>query len=297
LAVLWGTHSGFATPDHPFARFPHRPGYSAVGRVEAAGPDVRGLEPGDRIVAWAPHASHLIVDTAKTAFARVPPNVASDEAALASLGAIALHGLRRAQLGLGDAGLVLGLGLVGLLAVQIAGAAGVRPLAGADVVPDRLGKARKLGLGLVLDASEAAFVERARAAMGGDGARAVIDSTGNPHAVANALLVAARGGRVVLLGSPHGRVELDLYTDVHARGVLLVGAHGSTMPAVPLPDNPWTLAANLRLVVDFLSDGTLTAAPLITHRIPYADAPRFYGRLSEDPHAHLGTVLMWDDTR
>lgn len=297
LAVLCGTHTGFATPDHAFARFPHRPGYSAVGRVEAVGQDVRGLEPGDRIVAWAPHASRLIVDTARTAFARLPANVPSDEATLASLGAIALHGVRRARLGIGDAGLVLGLGLVGLLAVQIARAAGVRPLAGADVVPDRLGKARELGLGLVLDASGASFVERARGAMGGDGARAVIDSTGNPRAVANALLVAARGGRVVLLGSPHGRVELDLYSDVHARGVSLVGAHGSTMPAVPLSDDPWTLAANLRLVVDFLSDGTITAAPLISHRVPYADAPGFYGRLSEDPRAHLGAVLMWDETR
>jgi 2-desacetyl-2-hydroxyethyl bacteriochlorophyllide A dehydrogenase len=297
LAVLRGTHTGFATPDHPFARFPHRPGYSAVGRVEAAGSDVKGLFPGDRIVAWAPHASHVVVDTVKTAFARLPANVPSDEAALASLGAIALHGLRRSYLGMGDAGFVLGLGLVGLLTVQLATAAGVRPLAGADVIPNRLAKARELGLALALDASDATFVERARAAMGGEGARAVIDSTGNPGAAASALRIAARDGRVVLLGSPHGLVELDLYSDVHARGVSLVGAHGSTMPAAPLPGNPWTLAANWRLVVDLLSDGTLSAAPLISHRIPYSDAPRFYERLSKDPRGQLGVVVMWDQPR
>jgi len=294
LAVLRGTHTGFATPNHSFARFPHRPGYAMVGRVEATGQEVKGLEPGDRIVAWAPHASHLVVDTAKTAFARLPATVPSDEATLASLGAIALHGVRRARLGIGDAAVVLGLGLVGLLALQIVRLAGARPVVGADVAAERLSKAREMGLARVLDASDQHFVENAHAALDHQGARAVIDSTGNPQAVATALSIAAREGRIVLLGSPHGRVLLDLYTDVHARGISLIGAHGSTMPPVSLPDNPWTLVANMRLVVDLLSDGTLQVAPLISHRASYSEASRLYALLSDSPRSQLGVLMWWD---
>lgn len=294
LAVLRGTHTGFSVPNHSIAHFPHLPGYSAVGRVEAVGAGVRDLAPGNRVVAWAGHASHLIIDTARTAYALVPEQLPAEQATLASLGAVALHGVRCARVSLGDSVVVLGLGLVGLLAAQLAQVAGTRPVLMADVAAERRAVAEALGIGMVLDAGDKGFVRAALAALRTPGARAVLDSTGSPRAIATALLLAARGGRVVLLGSPHGRVELDLYSDVHARGVSMIGAHGSTMPAMALPGNPWTLTANVRLIVDLLADGTLRADLLISQRSSYLDAPKIYEQLSSNPTGQLGIVLGWD---
>ncbi|HYY73859.1 MAG TPA: hypothetical protein VE662_03475, partial [Solirubrobacterales bacterium] len=105
-------------------------GYSAAGRVLEAGSGVRELAPGDRVaIAGGGFAAHAEVDVVPSILcARVPDAVAAEEAAFATLGAIALNGFRRAESQVGSTIAVIGLGLIGQLSVQVARAAGCRVL-------------------------------------------------------------------------------------------------------------------------------------------------------------------------
>ncbi|MGZ5388367.1 MAG: bi-domain-containing oxidoreductase, partial [Solirubrobacterales bacterium] len=97
-------------------------GYSAAGMVIEAGPGVRGLSPGDRVaIAGGGVANHAEVDIVPSLLcAAVPREVSAEQAAFATLGAIALQGIRVASPTLGEIGAVIGLGLIGQLAVRVA---------------------------------------------------------------------------------------------------------------------------------------------------------------------------------
>ena len=114
-------------------------GYSAAGEVVEAAPDVRGVRGGDRVaIAGAGIANHAELDVVPSLLtAPVPEGVSFQQAAFATLGAIAMHGFRRGEAGVGSTVAVIGLGLIGQLAVRIARAAGSRVL-GVDLPPERL---------------------------------------------------------------------------------------------------------------------------------------------------------------
>ncbi|MGZ5359815.1 MAG: zinc-dependent alcohol dehydrogenase, partial [Solirubrobacterales bacterium] len=121
-------------------------GYSAAGTVIEAGPGVRGLSPGDRVaIAGGGVANHAEVDIVPSLLcAKVPQAVSAEQAAFATLGAIALNGFRRAEVQIGSTIAVIGLGLIGQLAVRVARAAGCRVLA-IDVEPEPVELAARAG--------------------------------------------------------------------------------------------------------------------------------------------------------
>src|SRR5439155_9348595 len=99
-------------------QFPSYPGYSNIGRVVAAGEAVQGLTPGDRVASAGNHASHVVARAVQCY--GVPEGLASEEAVYFNLGSIALQGVRKARIELGEAVAVVGLGLIGNLALQLA---------------------------------------------------------------------------------------------------------------------------------------------------------------------------------
>src|SRR5688572_16588236 len=99
-------------------KFPSYPGYNSVGRVLAVGEGVEGLVPGDRVAAAAAHASHARVRTDRCA--PVPDGLDPEAAVYFYMASIALQGVRKARVELGEAVAVLGLGLIGNLALQLA---------------------------------------------------------------------------------------------------------------------------------------------------------------------------------
>jgi threonine dehydrogenase-like Zn-dependent dehydrogenase len=122
----------------------------------------------------------------------------------------------------------------------------------------------------------------------------VFEATGSPAAVNPALKLAARFGRVVLLGSTRGLVEqFDPYGDVHLKGVTIVGAHIGTHPAAPNAANPWTQAANRRVVLDLLARRELNVDLLISHRVAPDEAGPIYARLAESPAGLMGVLFDW----
>ncbi|MBI2956782.1 MAG: zinc-binding alcohol dehydrogenase, partial [Acidobacteria bacterium] len=187
-------------------------GYCSAGLVLEVGSDVTEFKVGDRVAcAGEGHGSHAeVVYVPKTLCARVPENVPLDQAAAAPLGAIALESLRQANVQLGERVAVVGLGLVGLLIVQLLEAAGCHVLA-ADVDPARVALARRLGAANACDVTH--LEAAASQATGSRGVDAVIlaAATRSAEPVELAGRVAREKGRIVIVGAFPIEVPRRLY--------------------------------------------------------------------------------------
>lgn len=202
--------------------FPHRPGYSAAGRVISAGADVAGLEPGDLVaVSGAQHASIATVPAQYVYRVSAGGEVA--DASLVHFGVICAQGVRRAGEISGAPVVVIGGGLIGALALRLALAAGA---ARATVVARSRSKEQVARAG---GASELLAVGEDDERIGALQAPVVIEATGDPGALRVACEAAGPGGRVVLLGSARGITpDLDVAT-LRSKRLTLVGAHVNTL--------------------------------------------------------------------
>ena len=271
--------------------YPAKAGYSNVGRVVELGADVTSLKLGDRVASRSYHAAHVVAKAADCH--PLPGELTDEEAAFFQLLAIALQAVRKTRLELGEGCAVLGAGLVGQLALQIAQVAGALPTIAIDRDEGRLKLAERLDADYCLGAHEAA--ERIRDLPDlTAGAPVVIEATGNPAALESACQIAAFGGRIALLGSTRGAAEnFDFYKQVHKRGITLIGAHiSTTYRAAPAP-GWWTQHDEQRTALRLLAAKRVNIAPLITHRFASADAPAAYQLLATwDPGA-IGMVIDW----
>ncbi|HSW29036.1 MAG TPA: bi-domain-containing oxidoreductase [Longimicrobiales bacterium] len=277
-------------------------GYSCAGVVLEVGDGVEGVRPGDRVAcAGAGYACHAeVVCVPRNLVALVPDAVALEHAAFATVGAIGLHGVRLAEVALGDRVAVVGLGLIGLLTVQMLRAAGARVL-GVDLDPVRV----KLALDLGADAAvvPAGAGEAALALSGGVGVDAVLITAGTSsnEPVELAGRIARDRGRVVVVGAvgmelprpPFFEKELSFrvsrsygpgrYDPVYEEGGV----------DYPIGYVRWTENRNLQAFLEMVASGAVRVEPLITHRIPIEEGARAYGLLTSAAAAPLGVVLTY----
>ena len=174
-------------------------GYCNVGWVMEAGRGATGFEVGDRVVSNGKHAEAVSVPV--NLCARVPDGVSDDEAAFTVLGAIALQGIRLVQPTLGETVVVTGLGLIGLVTVQLLRAHGCRVL-GLDLDPAKCDIARRFGAETVNLSAGEDPVAAAQAMTRGRGVDGVIitASTKSNEPVHQAALMCRKRGRIVLVG-------------------------------------------------------------------------------------------------
>lgn len=289
LAVVTGSHIGFTT-GAAWPRYPMALGYAALGRVRKLGVGVSGLALGQRVLSSAPHASHALVDA--TQLLPVPNGCSDDAALLGYLASIPLNGVRLAEPRLGEGMVVFGQGLIGALAARFGRVVGCRPVLGVDPIPERRELAARDGI-IPVDPQSvdplAAFRENAE----GREPEIVIEATGAPTVIPDALRIAGEMARVVLLGSPRGRVEIDPYSDVHRKGVLVIGAHMRTAPSVATPYNPFTTERNRRVALTLIGDGSLKVEGLVSHHISPDQAAATYRELADRVPGYLGVVIDW----
>ena len=286
-----GTHIDFQQPGRR-QPLPFRPGYAFTGTVVAAG-SAAGLSPGDRVAASAGHSDWAVIDTRNTPMVRLPDDVTFEQGCLARLALIAMQGVRLAHIDLGERVVVFGQGLIGQFARQLAQIGGAATAAGVDLIDARLEIARRHGATHVINPSREPLRETVRQSTDGHGAGVVIEATGNPAVINDALKVAAEMGRVILLGSPRGRVEIDPYTDIHHKGLTIIGAHARTTAKPPNAYNPWTMSEHYRLAVELMRQGRLRTDGLVTHHVPAGDALTVHEALVERPQDHLGVLIQW----
>ena len=290
LAMYSGSQSGFSRPDPP--QFPIDMGYALAGAVHAVGREVTEWEEGDRVVVYAPHGDWALCDARTTTMRRLPPDVTLEQGALAVLGGVSAVGVRQGAVTLGETVVVLGLGLVGQFAAQLSRLSGARPVFGVDLLPSRVRVAGAKSV-CALNPDESDVEETVYDATGGQMAEVVIEATGNPGVVPQALDLAGEGGRVVLLGSPRGAAEIDLYQAVHHKGVSLIGAHARVSGHPYTTRDPWTRERNLDLVLRLFADGSLQSEGLISHRAQPDDVGGTYEMLVERPGDFLGVLIEW----
>ena len=171
-----------------------------------------------------------------------------------NLGAIALQGVRKARIELGEATLILGQGLIGLSAMQLSKLSGALPLIAADLTDSRLEISQSVGADYTFNPEDTDFSEQLSDTTKGNGPAVVIEATGHPDAISTALNVAGRDARVVLLASTRGETpNVNFYRDVHKKGLILYGAHNSIRPRQESSPNFWTLEADSLLLLSLIA--------------------------------------------
>lgn len=287
-------YSGDFPPDSVWARYvryPWVPGYSNVGEVIACGPEVDTVHEGQHVVSYGPHASLVLQDASGTW--PIPNGVSDEQACFMVLSTIALGGVRLAQIAFGEAIVVVGAGLVGQLAMQYARLSGGWPVIAVDLAESRLATARTHGATHTLVGGHPELVDEIRALTKGRLADIAIEATGNPQVIPSLFRFVRRRGRVILLGSPRGKTEVDFHDEVHTLGLQVIGAHNSTHPVHETPYNVWTQARDGELFLDLLAEKQIVVSDLITHRYPWREAPAAYDMLLSDRTQAMGVLLDW----
>ena len=253
--------------------YPHRPGYSAAGRVLAVGPGVTRLREGDLVAVRGP--SHASVATLPAAAVHpIPPGVPHAAAAHVQLGVICGQGVDKAAIEPGEPVVVVGSGLIGLLAQRIATAAGAGP---ATVIATSRAKERTARAGGAERVLAAGADADAIAALG---APVVIEATGDPRGIAVAVAAAGEDGRVILLGSPRGVTPDVPVAEVRRRGLRLVGAHVETLTAEGRRTGADLHARQAERFLALLADGALEVQDLAETVVDPREADAFYRALA-----------------
>ena len=292
IAVYNGSHIAYSIPDAVWPRLPVEMGYCLAGTVEVVGSQVQELVPGDRVMARATHGDWAVCNLDTTIVRVVPDGLSMQDATLASMSAISLLGVRQAQIALGEVVVVIGLGLVGQMATQLSRLSGAYPLVGLDLIPSRLQLA-VASAHHTFNPGQENVIQVLKELTRGRMAEVVIEATGSPKVVQFALDLASEGGRVVLLGSQRGKIEIDAYSTIHRKGISLIGANERlASPSYSFRD-PWTRQRNLDLVLRLLANGSLNSDHLISHYIAPGEVQTMYEMLSERPNDFMGVVIDW----
>ena len=274
-------------------------GYCNVGVVKEVGADVSGFAKGERVASNGKHAE--VVTVPVNLCAKVPDAVSDDEAAFTVIGAIALQGIRLAQPTLGEAVVVTGLGLIGLMTVQLLRAHGCRVL-GLDFDANKLALARQFGAEVVnLSAGEDPVVAAHTFARGrGVDAVIITASTSSNEPVHQAALMCRKRGRIVLVGV--AGLELsraDFYGKELSFQVSCSygpGRYDSNYEEkgrdYPVGFVRWTEQRNFEAVLDMMADGRLDAKPLISHRFAIDEAEKAY-EVVAGAESSLGILLHY----
>jgi predicted dehydrogenase/threonine dehydrogenase-like Zn-dependent dehydrogenase len=278
-------------------------GYSCAGFVEAVGPSVIGFAPGDRVAcAGAGYASHAeLVAVPENLATRVPDGVALEHAAFATLGAIALQGLRVAQPTLGEIAAVIGLGLIGQLAVQLLRANGCRVL-GIDLDPERVKQALDQGAdwGAAPTAIPPAWRDEATAGFGVDLALVTASAESSAPLQLAAELCRLKA-RISVVGAMP--MELDRRTFYDKELELRMstsygpGRYDRTYEEAgfdyPLPYVRWTENRNLQAFLALVAAGGVKVDRLDTQIAPFEDAVSHYEELAKGERRSLAVVFRY----
>ena len=274
-------------------------GYCNVGTVIDVGRGVSGFSTGDRVASNGRHAE--VVRVPINLAAKVPPAVTDEEAAFTVVAAIGLQGVRLAQPTLGEAVVVTGLGLIGLLTVQLLRAHGCRVL-GIDLDPARLALARQWGADVVDLSAGQDPVAAAQSFSRGRGVDAVIitASTESNEPVHQAALMCRKRGRIVLVGVTGLELSrADFYEKELSFQVSCSYGPGRYDPEYeekgidyPVGFVRWTEQRNFEAVLDMMAERRLDVRPLISHRFPIDQAQQAYDIVAGSS-ASLGVLLQY----
>lgn len=279
-------------------------GYAGAGTVLAVHPTVKDIQVGDRVAYGGEGTGHgEVVLAARNLITPIPDALSYEEAAFATLGAIATNAVRAASISLGDRVVVIGLGLVGQLIAQIARAEGARVI-GVDLQPERIALAKRLGVehGIISDESAADNVKSLTDGRGADAVIIAAAAKSSAPAQLGMRMCRDRGAMVVV-----GAVGLDLpWHEMYMKELKLYMARaygpGSYDDAYerqgrdyPFAYVRWTENRNMGAFLEAIADKRIAVEPLITNRYTLDDAPAAYTSIIEAPSKTLAVVVQYPE--
>ncbi len=262
--------------------FPRTLGYSSAGTVERVGSLVTNVKPGDRVVVyWGKHTQYNVVNDSQ-AVKIEDDNISFEEAAISFIATFPMAAVRKVRIEAGEAAIVMGLGILGQLAVQLARAQGAAPVIAADPVKDRRETALKFGADYAVDPFEKNFAEKVKEYSHG-GVNAAIEVTGRGEGLDEVLDCMARFGRVALLGCTRdSNFNIDYYHKVHFPGIQLIGAHTLARPEYESYPGYFTHEDDIRAVLRLASFGRIDLKNIICETHSPAECGEVYTRLVND---------------
>ncbi|MBT3336620.1 MAG: Gfo/Idh/MocA family oxidoreductase [Anaerolineae bacterium] len=297
--LLNTAQAAFNKLDEPMAL-----GYSSAGTIIELGENMDGFHVGQRVACagggYASHAEYAVVP--RNLLAPIPDHLDFESAAFATLGAIALHGFRLAEPKLGETVAVIGIGLLGLITMQLAAAAGCRVI-GIDVDPKRVALAESFGLSACFRTQAEDSVQAFTVNRGADSVVICADTPSNDPVTLAGSIARDRANIVAT-----GAVGLEFPRKIYFEKELSFINSRSYGPGrydplyeeggidYPIGFIRWTEGRNLEAVVELLASGKLKVESLITHRFPIADAAEAYDVITgkqEEPF--IGVVLTYQE--
>jgi 2-desacetyl-2-hydroxyethyl bacteriochlorophyllide A dehydrogenase len=270
-------------------------GYEWVGRVTDIGSGVTAFKIGDLVHLPYPHReTHTFTEGQTSSLGDFfPLEISPEDAIVLALAGVALQAIHDAHVKVGDHVTIFGMGAIGLLAVQLAKLNGAGHVDAVDPLESRRHRAAGFGADSVFNPSDGDVAYAIKSGSPTRGADVAIDFSGSYDALNEAIRVARMGGTVVAGGFYRGGgTPLTLGAEWHHNRVTLLSSMG--VWNCPHRDFPlWNRGRIHETCANLLAAGKLRTDGLITHRIPFEEAPRAYELIEKNPGEALKVVLTY----
>ncbi|MBR5507351.1 MAG: zinc-binding alcohol dehydrogenase [Clostridia bacterium] len=272
--------------------FPRCLGYSSSGTVVSKGKNVSGVDIGDRVVVfWGTHSKYNTVSHDNVV--KISDEVSFEEAAMSFITTFPMAAIRKTRLEIGESAIVMGLGLLGQLAIRLLRTAGAAPIIAVDPVESRREEAKKSGADFVFSPFEENFSEKVKSVTDG-GANVAIEVTGVGAGLDGVLDCMAKFGRVALLGCTRDKnFTIDYYNKVHSPGINLIGAHTMARPNVESSPGYFTHQDDIRAILKLCKGSRIDLKSMIKETHSPRDCVEIYDRLINDRDFPILVQFDW----
>lgn len=277
----------------PEVKFPRTSGYNSAGIVVKKGANVTSVDVGDRVVVfWGKHTNYNIVGEHQVV--KIEDDTISYEtAAMSFISSFPMAAIRKTRLEMGESAIVMGLGILGMIAVKLLRVAGAVPVIAADPNPARREIALKNGADYAFDPLAENFAEEVKKVTDG-GVNVAIEVTGVGAGLNEALDCMKKFGRVALLGcTRNSDFTIDWYRKVHAPGITIVGAHTMARPNKESHPGWFTHQDDIKAVLKLCSGGRMQLENLVEETHSPKDCEAVYNRLVNDKNFPVVVQFDW----
>lgn len=282
-------------------------GYCCAGEVIEVASDITDIQVGDMVACGGNSANHAeVVAVPRNLCVKIPEGVAIDQASLATLGSIALQGIRQADLRLGESAAVIGLGLIGQLTIQMLHASGVKTI-GIDIDPGQVASALKNGADMAYVRGSDYLMQAVDELTNGYGVDAVIITAGTSSTdpIDFSGEICRQKGKVVVVGAvPTGfkrvnyfKKELDLRMSCSYGPGRYDADYEEKGIDYPYGYVRWTENRNMEAFLELIRSGRINLSPLITHRFGFNDAVKAYDLIVNKTEPFLGIIMQYNTQR
>lgn len=274
--------------------FPRYLGYNCSGIVIKKGNGVKNVEIGDRVVVyWSCHKQYNLVP--ENQVIKLPDNVSFETGAISFISTFPMAAIRKTRLEIGESAMVMGLGILGMLAVKLLRAAGAVPIIAADPNPARRKIALENGADYAFDPLSESFADDVKKITNG-GVNAAIEVTGVGAGFNEVLDCMARFGRVALLGcTRNSDFTVDYYGKIHAPGITVIGAHTCARPECESHPGWFTHRDDITAVLKLCSTGRICLENLVEETHKPEECQEVYNRLITDKNFPVVVQFDWRD--